>query len=976
MALPLVVEVPPSDAPRIPILADAKSDPLRSFARPFPFPSHTMHKPLNVAAHPCALRATLRYARLASAGLLSLLPAWLVAQSTGAADSADQADDGVVTLSAFVVNTDGDTDYLAANTTAGTRLNTSLLDTPASISELTPEFLNDINAETMLQAVEYSLGFAEEVGDNDNAQKEFAAAISARGLPRAAIARSASRNYFIWYLNSDSYNTERLSLSRGPNSILFGLGEPGGMINQTTKRPHFRDQTTLGFKANSEGSVRATLDWEKVLTPKLALRANLLVQDNKTWRELEYDKKQALHLATAYQLTANTILNFEFERSINDQLKAQPWSAGDKAGGWFDAGSLAYDRTVSTTRPAGVNNIGGNPYLVLDSDADVYRNFQNYGIGAAPSTGRKISDPNIVPYEALIAGKASTTNNDYWTYSAFVEHRFADNLSLEVAYNRQADHRLWERPLRTGEIAVKVDPNKTISGGIANPNFGKLYVEDWPRYKDINREVDNLRATLAYEFDTGSEWLGRHRLIAFASREAVDYSSPDIQLANTTPFGTTAALKQYTNAQNRIYLRTYLDFNGGNRAYAHDPFSQLPPTMAFSDPERNLSGTITPGWYINTLTATKETTTSFLLAGQSYFARNRLAITYGYRKDSLDQEIAAEHRDAVTNAVTSWDYSGDSDTFKGNTYTGGVVYHVNDWISAYANLSDNFQPQSALDINNRNMGNIVGEGQDFGLKFNLLEKRLYATLGYYHVAAANRRQFNASQYMGAINNIWDALGQGADKVETDFTDTSDFEGHGYELELVGKLTKGLSISANFAANEGEATNIDPRIRAYVEQNRATWAAADQTLTAPGSSQTIAAALAHIDQELIDDRLAEGVNALGNTKYTLNVVTKYQFQSGPLKPWSVGLNFRYRADTVIGYDPDQKPFYADPYWLADLNIGYRTKLRNNTQLTMGLNVQNLFDETDLVYVRASSTGELTHYKFQTPRLMTFTASLGF
>ena len=43
-------------------------------------------------------------------------------------------DDQVVELNPFVVQNDKDSGYLAANTLAGSRLNTSLKDTPASIS--------------------------------------------------------------------------------------------------------------------------------------------------------------------------------------------------------------------------------------------------------------------------------------------------------------------------------------------------------------------------------------------------------------------------------------------------------------------------------------------------------------------------------------------------------------------------------------------------------------------------------------------------------------------------------------------------------------------------------------------------------------------------------------------------------------------------------------------------------------------------
>src|SRR5215211_1137502 len=58
-----------------------------------------------------------------------------------------------VELSPFEVRAENDVGYQAANTTSGSRLNSRLKDTPASVSAFTPEFLSDIaatNLEEML----------------------------------------------------------------------------------------------------------------------------------------------------------------------------------------------------------------------------------------------------------------------------------------------------------------------------------------------------------------------------------------------------------------------------------------------------------------------------------------------------------------------------------------------------------------------------------------------------------------------------------------------------------------------------------------------------------------------------------------------------------------------------------------------------------------------------------------------------------
>src|SRR6188474_330740 len=62
-----------------------------------------------------------------------------------------------VELSPFVVDDTKDVGYLATNTLAGSRFNTALKDTPASISVLTSEFLSDIGAFQIEEALQYAV---------------------------------------------------------------------------------------------------------------------------------------------------------------------------------------------------------------------------------------------------------------------------------------------------------------------------------------------------------------------------------------------------------------------------------------------------------------------------------------------------------------------------------------------------------------------------------------------------------------------------------------------------------------------------------------------------------------------------------------------------------------------------------------------------------------------------------------------------
>ena len=89
-----------------------------------------------------------------------------VAQTAPVSRDDPNRQQAAVELSPFVVASDQDTGYLASSTLAGSRLNTPLKDTAASISVLTSEFLSDIGAFDISEAMHYSMNVEYQVATN------------------------------------------------------------------------------------------------------------------------------------------------------------------------------------------------------------------------------------------------------------------------------------------------------------------------------------------------------------------------------------------------------------------------------------------------------------------------------------------------------------------------------------------------------------------------------------------------------------------------------------------------------------------------------------------------------------------------------------------------------------------------------------------------------------------------------------------
>ena len=148
--------------------------------------------------------------------------------------TANTSQEPVVELSPFTVNTSKDVGYHAENTLAGSRLNARLRDTAGSVSVFTKEFLDDLAITDISQLLDYTVNSemdtnAWQAGSGQNPSITGENLLN-RTLIRG-LAASQGMDYFTNITNGDPYRVGRFEDTRGPNSILFGVGAPGGLLN-------------------------------------------------------------------------------------------------------------------------------------------------------------------------------------------------------------------------------------------------------------------------------------------------------------------------------------------------------------------------------------------------------------------------------------------------------------------------------------------------------------------------------------------------------------------------------------------------------------------------------------------------------------------------------------------------------------------------------------------------------------------------
>lgn len=678
--------------------------------------------------------------------------------------------DQVVQLSPFTVNSAADKGYRAENTLAGSRLNSSLRDTPSSLSVFTEKFLEDLGANQIEDLIGYTVGSTLGVQDTNAASNANAAingSLLVRGIDIRGITASQGIDYFKSITPNDGYRIGRYDERRGPNGILFGISSAGGLFNQssilaTTNRNSGRISYETG-----QGAVAANR-WEtrinQVLVPKkLAFAVAAVDQQNAGWRKPDYQDKRRLFGTLTFTPSDRITLRAFAERGNEFGSRVAPYPIFDGSLAWLDnrnakgvaavtfapnnaptatpaqlaVGVVARNQALATTVP------GIRRYVYIENDGTLFNaagtlltgSYENPAVrspsGQPGQAGVTlvVNDPSYVPQDLNSGGPGMFRDQNFQNYTVSLDLRITKQLNLNISHNYQ--HTDLMSPVITGTNPMLSGDANTLQGvgGPANPYAGRLFIDASWINGDHRASYRESRASLAYDLEPKWPWLGTHRFAAMVSRSKdVDSYNSQVWGFLGAPFNAAA-----DNASNRISQRVYLDEANREKYQAAD-WRTLPKTARVGATAYD-TGWINGAAGTNNSYATQESEARLIVV-QSHFFDRRLVTTAGYRVDKADITSYAFGTDPVLkSSIVDYDRSKATvNAVSGITRTQGAVFHATSWGSLIANWSTNIGIPT---FTNKVLpfGLIPdpskGEGSDYGVSLDLLQNRLTMKAVYF-----------------------------------------------------------------------------------------------------------------------------------------------------------------------------------------------------------------------------------------------------
>jgi len=564
------------------------------------------------------------------------------------------------------------TDYVATSSTAGTKTDTPLKETPQSISVVGREQIRDQGAQTLQEATRYVPGvFSDPYGFDSRGDSSII-----RGIPGTYFVDGlrTTYGYSQTTVPIEPYALDRLEILRGPASMLYGQAPTGGIINAVSKIPSDLPYTEVGVEYGSFDFKQVKFDSTGKLTEdgKWLYRIVGLGRDSET--QVDYVDNDRLMLAPSltYRPTNDTSItvlgNFRDDASGSTQQ-------------FLPAEGVLFPNTVTQDR-INRSTFVGEPGDHYDTESQ----------SVSAIVDHKFSDSLTLHHVSRYAH----TENDYdTTYAAILTPSRLSIINGTLVGVVQA----FIDPV----VDPDIDPNAVLLNG-ANAPFLDPAHQQVARARTITfqeTDVFNTDTNLTAKFSTG--WIG-HTVLAGA-----DYMQFVTDQKNGGTLVDNLLTSDGLTPEGQFYMSTLSNFLGFGGAL-QPGFNIYNPTYGQSNYLLSFSDLFISADNPPLTTRPTETQTQTGLYIQDQLKMGPWIAVLGLRQDWLHADQAG---------------SPDED-HKSTTGRAALMYNFDFGLTPYVSYSTSFTPLPGQPVGDsilspvatwRPAGPIEGEQVEIGFKY-------------------------------------------------------------------------------------------------------------------------------------------------------------------------------------------------------------------------------------------------------------------
>jgi iron complex outermembrane recepter protein len=325
---------------------------------------------------------------LSALSALALVPS-LGAQSTPPPPPASTEDE-VVELESLEV-TAFQRDYVAPATNTGLGLDADPAIVPLSLTSIPVDLLNDQQVNNVEDALRNVAGVTKFKQGNGGEERFAIRGFDASGSIYKDGARLNTQSNATLIATTETSNIERYDVLKGPAAILYGTGEPGGVINYITKKPRFERYASAEAIVGSYDYYRAEVDTTGPLSERFAYRLVGSYEDSDSYRDELFRQRLLVAPSLTFRPSERTAVTVQIERVEDNYTQERSQALDGDAVSGYSYGRVRRDQFFGVP---GFNDQTESLYyrVAVLASHRVSENYQLELVAGATTVDKKLYD--------------------------------------------------------------------------------------------------------------------------------------------------------------------------------------------------------------------------------------------------------------------------------------------------------------------------------------------------------------------------------------------------------------------------------------------------------------------------------------------------------------------------------------------------------------------------------------------------------